>query len=84
MTAIIDSWHERARDLQPRIVLADSDDRAHAAAVELRDRGLADVVVIADAESHLTEETRAIAAELGTKVDLSDPLYVAALMVRAG
>ena len=84
MTAIIDSWHERARDLQPRIVLADSDDRAHAAAAELRDRGLADVVVITDAESHLSEETRAIAAELGTKVDLSDPLYVAALMVRAG
>ncbi len=84
MTEIIEGWHGRARDIGARIVLADSDDRATAAAAELRAKGLADAIVITDPKRHLTEATRAIAAELGDKVNLSDPLHVGALMVRAG
>ncbi len=82
---LIDSWYARARANRKRIVLADAgDNRAHEAAKRLNADGLADAIVIERAADHLDETIRAAAAPLGTNVDLSDPLHVAALMVKTG
>ena len=82
---IIDVWYERARADPRRIALADAgENRAHAAADRLNAEGLADAFVIERAADHVDEPIRKLAAELGPKVDLDDPLHVAALMVRIG
>ncbi|MGI9621919.1 MAG: phosphate acyltransferase [Acidimicrobiales bacterium] len=77
-------WHDRARQLNAHVVLADSDDRAQEAAELLTDRGLARVTVVGDAETRVSERVREAAAEIEGGADLADPLDVAALMVREG
>jgi len=82
---IIDSWYERARADRRRIVLADAgDERAHVAADRLNAEGLADAFVIERAADHVDETIREAAINLGPKVDIDDPLHVAALMVKVG
>lgn len=82
---LIHSWYERARADRKRIVLADAgDNRAREAADRLNAEGLADAIVIEQAADHVDQAIRHAAAPLGEKVDLTDPLHVAALMVKTG
>ena len=80
--SVLESWYERARANPARIVLADVDDpRADEAAARLVDGGLA--VPMGPARSAAVEAAAA-AAPLADRVDLDDPIHLAALMVAAG
>ncbi len=84
---ITESWRQQARASRGRVVLADGDDeRARAAARYLDQEGLAHPVVLDDPASFCTPAVQAQAAmsPRAEKVDLGDPLHVAALMVAAG
>ena len=84
---IIDRWVSIARRRSARVVLADgSDPRAVAAARRLEQQGLARPVLMAEPATRCTEAVRAAAAASRwcERIDLSDPLHVAALMVAAG
>ena len=84
---ITESWRQRARASKRRVVLADGDDeRARAAARYLDREGLADPVILDDPAgfcSPAVQEQIAISPKR-EKIDLGDPLHVAALMVAAG
>ena len=70
-----------------RVVLADgADERAMAAAARLAAEGLADPVLLDDAASACSPAVRAQAeaSPFRERIDLHDPLHVAALMVAAG
>ncbi len=70
-----------------RVVLADGvDERARAAAARLAAEGLADPVLLDDAASACSQAVRAQAeaSPFRERIDLDDPLHVAALMVAAG
>jgi len=85
ISPIQQSWFDRAAAAPQRIVLADAgDERAHAAAATLNDRGLANAVVADDLDALRTPAVVAAAAEVGGRANLDDPLHVATLMVRAG
>ncbi len=82
---IVEQWYEAARRSPQRIALADgSDERAQEAARRLADSGLAQPVLVVDPADHLDDELRALAERQNKPVDLSDPLDVATLLVRAG
>ena len=82
---LIDTWYEQARADRKRIVLADAGDhRSHEAAERLNAEGLANAIVIEHAAEHVDQTIRDAAVPLGDKVDLADPLHVAALMVKTG
>ncbi len=70
-----------------RVVLADgADERAMAAAARLAAEGLAEPVLLDDAAGACspTVRARAEASPFSERIDLDDPLHVAALMVAAG
>ena len=70
-----------------RVVLADgADERARVAAARLAAEGLADPVLLDDAGSACSSAVRAQAeaSPFRERIDLDDPLHVAALMVAAG
>ncbi len=86
-TTIVDSWHRRARACRARVVLADGrDDRAVAAAERLDADALADPVLVEDAGTFRSAAvcSQAEASSWRDRIDLDDPLHVAALMVAAG
>ena len=85
--AVVESWFERARAAPVRVALADGRDRRAVAAAERLDReGLAVPVLIDDPSAFCSPAVRAAAAacEQRERIDLGDPLHVAALMVAAG
>ncbi len=85
MGNILEAWHQRASAVVARIVLADAGDpRARAAAEILNRDGLAEALVIEDPSAHLSAAVLAAAASLARSPDLTDPLVVAILMVKAG
>jgi len=70
-----------------RVVLADgTDERARSAAQQLDAEGLAESVLLEDpaAACSPTVEAEAAASRWAERIDLCDPLHVAALMVAAG
>ena len=70
-----------------RVVLADgADERARAAAARLAAEGLAEPVLLHEAASACSPavRARAEASPFRERIDLDDPLHVAALMVAAG
>ncbi len=84
---ITETWRQQARASKRRVVLADGDDeRAQAAARYLDQEGLAHPVVLDDPAGFCSPAVQAQAATSprAEKVDLGDPLHVAALMVAAG
>ena len=94
---ILDDWYERAAASPRRIVLADDDPRAHAAADRLRSDGLAEPIVIgrdlgslADAGHRAAEELVAELAAVtdgpwaGRPLDVDDPLTIATALVKTG
>ena len=85
--SIVERWRDVARDRQARIVLADAgDERAAAAAKRLSDEELADPVLLDNAERFRSDTIRALAenSPWRERIDLADPLHIAALMVAAG
>lgn len=84
LSAIQQSWFDRATANPKRIVLADvGDERVRAAADTLRSQGLVDPVIPEDLDQYRTPEVIAAAGKL-ERADLEDPLHVATLMVRVG
>ena len=84
---IVESWRQRARARPARVVLADGRDvRAAAAARRLDAEGLAVPVLLDDAGAFCSAAVRAQAeaSPRPDRIDLDDPLHVAALMVAAG
>ena len=84
---IVESWRRQARASRARVVLADGrDERALEAARRLRADGLADPVLVGDAHALRSAAVRsqAQASPWRERIDLDDPLHVAALMVAAG
>ena len=84
---ITEAWRQQARASRRRVVLADGDDeRAQAAARYLDREGLTDPVILDDPATFCSPAVQAQAAmsPRAEKVDLEDPLHVAALMVAAG
>ena len=85
--SIVGRWRRLARARPARVVLADGlDNRAVAAARRLTDEGLADPVLLDDADAFCSDAVRAQAAASPwhERIDLNDPLHIAALMVAAG
>ena len=86
-SAVVDSWFERARAAPVTVALADGrDQRAVAAAEHLDREGLAVPVLVDDPAAFCSPAVRAAAeaSEQRERIDLDDPLHVAALMVAAG
>ena len=85
-TPVAEKWRTAARAVRPRIALADgADERARAAAERLKREGLAVPLLVDDAAAFCSPAVRA-AAETSPwreRIDLHDPLHVAALMVAA-
>lgn len=84
---VTESWRQRARASKRRVVLADDhDERARAAARYLDGEGLADPVILDDPASFCSPavQEQAATSPKSEKIDLGDPLHVAALMVAAG
>ena len=80
-------WRAAARAARVRVVLADgADERAAAAAARLEAEGLAEVVLVHAAAPFRSAAVRAQAEASAwrERIDLDDPLHVAALMVAAG
>ena len=85
--AVVESWFERARAAPVRVALADGRDRRAVAAAERLDgEGLAVPVLVDDPAALCSPAVRAAAeaSEQPERIDLGDPLHVAALMVAAG
>ena len=85
--AVVESWFERARAAPVTVALADGRDQRAVAAAERLDReGLAVPVLVDDPAVFCSPAVRAAAAasEHQERIDLDDPLHVAALMVAAG
>ena len=86
-SAVVESWFERARAAPVTVALADGRDPRAAAAAERLDReGLAVPMLVDDPAAFCSPAVRAAAAasEQRERIDLDDPLHVAALMVAAG
>lgn len=86
-SAVVDSWFERARAAPVTVALADGrDQRAVAAAEHLDREGLAVPVLVDDPAAFCSPAVRAAAeaSEQRERIDLDDPLHMAALMVAAG
>lgn len=86
-SAVVDSWFERARAAPVTVALADGRDQRAVAAAERLDReGLAFPVLVDDPAAFCSPAVRAAAevSEQRERIDLDDPLHVAALMVAAG
>ncbi len=84
---VVAALYRRARASPARVVLADgSDKRAVAAARRLDREGLAVPVLVDDPAAFCSPSVRAVAAASSwrERIDLGDPLHVAALMVAAG
>ena len=84
---IVESWRQQARACPARVVLADGqDERAVAAARHLDADGLAVPVLLDDAGAFRSGavQAQAEASPWRARIDLDDPLHVAALMVAAG
>jgi len=84
---VVESWRHQARICRARVVLADGrDDRAAAAADRLDTEGLATPVLMDDPDRFRSGAVcaRAEAAPWQDRIDLDDPLHLAALMVAAG
>ena len=84
---VIESWRNQARTCPTRVVLADGRDaRAVAAAEHLDAEGLVTPVLMDDPDAFRSDAVRARAetAPWRERIDLDDPLHVAALMVAAG
>ena len=84
---VADVWRTAARSARARVVLADGrDERAQGAAERLEQQGLAVPLLVADADAFCSPAVRAAAAasQWRERIDLHDPLHVAALMVAAG
>ena len=82
---IVERWRRDVAATGARIALADAgDQRAHDAASRLNDDIGIDAFVVEEAAEFVDDELRALAEELGPKVDIEDPLHVATLLVRAG
>ena len=84
--AVVESWERQARACGVRVALADGrDERAVAAARRLDDAGLARPVLVDDAAAFCSAavRARAEASPWRERIDLDDPLHVAALMVAA-
>ncbi len=80
-------WRAAARAARVRVVLADGiDERAAAAARRLEAEGLARPVLVDDAAAFCSEPVclQARTSPWRERIDLDDPLHVAALMVAAG
>ena len=84
---VAESWRRQARTCRARVVLADGrDERALAAARRLEVEGLAEPVLVGDADAFRSAAVCAQAevSPWRDRIDLDDPLHVAALMVAAG
>ena len=84
---VIESWRDRARICPTRVVLADGRDaRAAAAAERLNAEGLVTPVLMDDPDNFRSDGVcvRAETAPFRERIDLDDPLHVAALMVAVG
>ncbi len=84
---VVKRWRAAARSARKRVILADGrDERAVAAAGRLDVEGLAEPVLMDDADDLRSAAVRAQAEESPwrDRIDLDDPLHVAALMVAAG
>jgi len=84
---VIESWRHQARICPTRVVLADGRDaRAVAAAERLDAEGLVTPVLVDDPDNFRSDAVcaRAETAPFRERIDLDDPLHVAALMVVAG
>ena len=84
---VVERWRTAARAVRKRVVLADGrDDRAIAAAERLHAEGLVTAVLMDDPGNYRSDAVCG-QAESGLwrdRLDLSDPLHVAALMVASG
>lgn len=86
-SAVVESWFERAQAAPVTVALADGRDQRAVAAAERLDReGLAVPVLVDDPAAFCSPAVRAAAeaSEQRERIDLDDPLHVAALMVAAG
>ena len=86
-SAVVESWFERAQAAPVTVALADGRDQRAVAAAERLDReGLAVPVLVEDPAAFCSPAVRAAAeaSEQRERIDLDDPLHVAALMVAAG
>ena len=84
---VIESWRDQARICPTRVVLADGRDaRAVAAAGRLNAEGLVTPVLMDDPDNFRSDAVcvRAETAPFRERIDLDDPLHVAALMVAVG
>lgn len=84
---ITESWRAQTRAATMRVVLADGyDQRARAAAWCLAKEGLAEPVLLDDPSGSCSPavKKKAEASPWNERIDLADPLHVAALMVAAG
>ena len=84
---VAESWRRQARASRMRVVLADGDDkRAIDAAQRLDTEGLAIPVLLGDPAAFRSPavQAEAEASPCNERIDLGDPLHVAALMVAAG
>ena len=84
---VIESWRDQARICPTRVVLADGRDaRAVAAAERLNAEGLVTPVLMDDPDNFRSDAVcvRAETAPFRERIDLDDPLHVAALMVAVG
>ena len=84
---VTESWRRQARASLMRVVLADGDDkRAIDAAQRLDTEGLAIPVLLGDPAAFRSPavQAEAEASPCNERIDLGDPLHVAALMVAAG
>ncbi|MXW89106.1 MAG: recombinase [Acidimicrobiaceae bacterium] len=87
LNPVDERWRAAARAARVRVVLADGiDERAAAAARRLEAAGLAEVVLVHAAAPVRSAAVRAQAEASAwrERIDLDDPLHVAALMVAAG
>lgn len=84
---VTESWRQQARASRLQVVLADGhDERAIGAARRLDAEGLAIPVLLGDPAAFCSPAVRAAAeaSPHAERIDLGDPLHVAALMVSAG
>ena len=84
---VAESWRLQARADRKRVALADGDDERAASAAEMLEReGLAIPVLVDETRGLCSAAVRAAAAASpwSERIDLADPLHVAALMVAAG
>lgn len=86
-STVTEAWRREARAACPRVVLADGDDkRAVEAARRLDAEGLAVAILLDEPAAFASPgvQEAAQASPYVERIDLADPLHVAALMVAAG